>query len=107
MSLLRVQGEQPNLQPDIIFSIGDFGITNVFLMTWLIIGIIVYFIVQSRKFSLKPTKLQTVLEVVYEMIFGLVEQLAGSKKIAKKAFPLVGFAFVLIFFSNFISLPNK
>lgn len=102
---LQVQAEKPPLQPDIIFSIGDWPITNSLLMIWLIMILLIIIFFKIRKFKLNPTgKFQQITEMLYEMMLDFLEQLTGSRKSAIGLFPLIGALFIFIGFSNLIGL---
>lgn len=86
------------IEPEIVFSIGNVGIANSTLMIVLIallflsIGIFVV-----RKFTLIPGRFQSMLEMVYESIVGLVTQIAGDRERAEKIFPII--ATILVYFA--------
>jgi len=97
--------ELTSIQPEIIFSIGNFGIANSTLMILLIACIFLGVgLFSVRKFTLIPGKFQAGLEMVYEQIFGLVEQITGSKKQAEKIFPVIGTILVYFAVANVIAL---
>lgn len=105
MGLFRIEREIPTIGPEIISQIGGFPITNTFLMSWFIIGLILIIsIIFIRRFAMRPTRSQNVIESIYEKIVGLIEQVAGDRELAEKIFPLVGAIFVYIGISNFIGL---
>lgn len=97
--------ELTSIQPEIVFSIGNYGIANSTLMILLIA--IIFFclgIFSIRKFTLIPGKFQAGFEMVYESILGLVVQITGSKKQAEKIFPIIGTILVYFAVSNVIAL---
>lgn len=102
---LQVTADKPPLQPDIIFNIGDWPITNTQLMIWLILIILIIGFFKIKKFQVKPSgKFQHIIEILYEGMFNFLEQLTGNKKRAKTLFPLIGAIFIFIGFSNLIGL---
>ncbi len=86
------------IQPDIVFSIGNFGIANSTLMIifiallFLALGIFVV-----RKFTLIPGSFQSIIEMIYESIVGLVEQITGNRYHAERIFPVI--ATILVYFA--------
>lgn len=96
--------ELTSIHPEIVFSIGNFGIANSTLMILLIAIIFLSIgIFSVRKFALIPGKFQVGFEMVYEQIFGLVEQITGSKKETEKIFPIIGTILVYFAVSNVIA----
>jgi len=93
------------IQPDIIFSIGNFGIANSTLM---ILFIAVLFLALGvfviRKFTLVPTSFQSMIEMVYESMVGLITQIAGNEHHAKKIFPVIAAIMVYFAVANVIGI---
>lgn len=86
------------IQPDIVFSIGNFGVANSTLMIVLLALLFLALgIFGVRKFTLVPTRFQSIIEMVYESIVGLVTQITGSEYHAKKILPVV--ATILVYFA--------
>lgn len=86
------------IEPEIIFSIGNFAIANSTLMILLIAIIFLAFgLFVVRKFTLIPKTSQSLAEMVYEAILGLVQQITGSKYHAEKIFPVI--ATILVYFA--------
>jgi len=93
------------IAPETVFSIGNFGIANSTLMIvfitilFLILGLVVV-----PKFKMIPGKFQSMFEMLYEGIVGLVQQITGSREHAEKIFPII--ATILIYFalSNVIAI---
>lgn len=97
--------ELTSIEPEIVFSIGNFGVANSTLM--ILLMAIIFFLVgifSIRKFTLVPGKFQSGLEMVYELIVGLVKQITGDEKHAKKIFPIIGTILVYFAVANVISL---
>ncbi len=105
MDLIQVVAEKPNISPEIISNIGNFPVSNSLIMTWLIILIlaaICYF--TSKKLKLKPGAGQNVIEILYNGINGLVDQLTGDKRYSKKLFYLIAPLFIFIGLSNILGI---
>lgn len=97
--------ELTSIQPEIVFSIGSFGVANSTLMILLMTIMFLFLgLFSVRKFTLIPGKFQAGFEMVYESIVGLVEQITGDKKQAEKIFPIIGTILVYFSVANVISL---
>lgn len=86
-----------------ITQIGSFPITNTLLDTLLVdvlLIALVYYI--SKNAKLVPTKLQGVIEVVMEMIYGITESVAGKK--TAQIFPYFMTFFLVIILTNWSGL---
>lgn len=105
MNFLRISAEKPPLQPDTIFTIFGWPISNTTLMIWLMLILLIwicYKIVKTSK--LRPTTFQNIAEILYEGMLDLLNQITGSRKHSEKLFPLIGALFIFIGFSNLIGL---
>jgi F-type H+-transporting ATPase subunit a len=81
-------------------------ITNSILTTWIVTAIIILAVLLfSRTIKAKgqPSRLQSLVELVIEGLYGVVESTAGAVK-AKQFFPLVASFFIFILFSNWSGL---
>jgi len=94
-----------SIQPDIVFSIGNFGVANSTLMIVLLIVLFSFVGVVVRTFTLVPsTRFQSFFEMIYESILGLVEQITGSREHSEKIFPVIATILVYFAVANVISL---
>jgi F-type H+-transporting ATPase subunit a len=92
------------LQPDTIFTIGAFPVTNTLLCTWIsIIVLVALFYFGTRRSDLIPSGLQNLMEWAVELLLGLVEGVSGKVK-GKKFFPLVATFFLFILISNLLDV---
>lgn len=91
------------LAPDTLFMIGNFPVTNTFIDTLLvdaiIIGLTVYI---SKKISVLPSFLQTIVELIAEQFYSLTESTAGKYTMA--IFPFVMTFFLFIIIANYSEL---
>ena len=93
------------IQPEIVFEIFGYGIANSTLMIifiallFLILGIFVI-----RKSSIIPGTFQSILEMIYESILGLVGQITGSRNHAEKIFPIIATILVYFALANIIAI---
>ncbi|MDH5442178.1 MAG: F0F1 ATP synthase subunit A [Candidatus Nomurabacteria bacterium] len=93
------------LEPETIFSIAGFPIANTTITIWLITLIfIVLALVVAGTFKLRPTKFQVFIEMIYEQVVGLVDQITNDRYHSKKIFPIIGAIFVYLVVANLISI---
>ena len=86
-----------------IFNIGNFAVTNAFLDTILVDGIIIGLIVTVKKrLSLVPGKLQTIVESLISEFYSITESVAGKN--ALKIFPFFMTFFIFILLANWTGL---
>ncbi|MCI5050937.1 MAG: F0F1 ATP synthase subunit A [Candidatus Pacebacteria bacterium] len=93
------------IQPEIVFEVFGFGIANSTLMILLIaVAFLLLGIFVVSKFTLVPGKFQSMIEMVYESIVGLVEQITGNRDHAKKIFPIIATILVYFALANVIAI---
>lgn len=106
MGFLQIGGDIPKVEPNIIFYIGSFPVSNSFLGTTLVLLLTVlftYFVV--RKFALVPRNhTQTAIEMLYIGMIDLLEQVAGRRDVAEYLTPLILGMFTFIGIANLITL---
>jgi F-type H+-transporting ATPase subunit a len=96
--------QEIKIQPDVIFNINGFQITNTLIGTWLsVIVLIVLFYFGTRQRELIPSGLQNAVEWIVEYLLSLVQGVAGKDK-GRKFFPLVATFFVFILFCNLLDV---
>ncbi len=96
--------QEIKIQPDVIFSINGFPITNTLIGTWIsIIALITLFYFGTRKRELIPSGLQNALEWIVEYLLSLAQSVAGKDK-GRKFFPLVATFFIFILFCNLLDV---
>lgn len=92
-----------SLSPEVITHIGIFPITNTFVHTMLVDGLIfagLYFL--QKKVSIIPNAFQNIVEYVVEGLYSLTESV--SAKHAKQIFPYFMSLFLFILIANWSSL---
>ena len=95
----------PTLAPDVLFHIGGIMITNTMVNVWLALFIFLGVgLMISRKASLRPGKLQNILEYFLEILLGYFDQVTGDRIKTKRFLPLVGSIFFFILLSNWLGL---
>ncbi len=88
-----------------MFEIAGFPVTNTFLMTLLVGGLIlVLFCSGAKKASLLPKNLQNFTELILESILGYIDNITGDREKTKEIFPLAATLFILILCSNLLEL---
>lgn len=106
MGFLQIGGDIPRVEPDIIFNVFGFPISNTFLGITLVLVLVLvfsYFVV--RKFAITPRNhTQTATEMVYEGMEDLLAQVAGRRDVAVFLAPIVLGMFVFIAIANLLSL---
>lgn len=105
MDFLRIQREVTEVAPDVITTVWGVPITNTFLMS---VMIALLFVLLSwmavKRFTLRPSRFQNVVEVLYEQMLDLVEQITANKQLARRIFPLIAALFLYIGVANLIGL---
>jgi F-type H+-transporting ATPase subunit a len=97
--------EQFTVKPLIPIQIGkaDLSYTNsAAFMTLAVIGTFALFWGATRKRTLVPSRLQSISELLYEFVAGMVKDNAGKEGMAY--FPFVFTLFLFILFGNFLGL---
>lgn len=103
---LQIPSEKPALQPETVFHIGDWPITNAMLLLWLMtIILVIIALAIKHKAAIKPSgRFMHIVEIIYGAMYGLVKNLAGGDKYVRAVFPLTGALFIFIGFGNLIGL---
>jgi F-type H+-transporting ATPase subunit a len=105
MDFLRYPRDIATVNPDIVFTIGDFQIANSTLYLVLIatiLGTLSWLL--SRSLAIVPGKTQIVVESIYEWMAGLVGQITRNEKRTEAILPVIGSIFVFIAASNYAGL---
>lgn len=105
MNFLQIERGISGIQPDVVFRIMGFPISNTtMLLSFIALVIFLFSYFKIRKFVWNPSKTQAIFEMLYEGIFGLVNQITGSRKLTETILPLIGTLMVFIGLSNLIGL---
>jgi len=98
-----MQGIHISLKAEKVFEIYGLSITNSTLTTWLVmLFLIIFSLVISRKLSYLPSSLQIVAEMLVGGIYNFFESVTKEK--IKLFFPLLGTLFIFIIFLNWFGL---
>ena len=105
MNFLQIERAISGIQPDIIFRLGNFPISNTtLLLSFIALVIFLFSYFKISKYVWNPSKGQALTEMMYEVILGLVSQITGSRKLAQQILPLIGALIIFIGISNMIGL---
>ena len=86
-----------------IFKLGFFNVTNAFLDTLLVDGLLVgLMVVINKKISLIPGKIQNLIEMAIEALYDITESVAAER--APKIFPYLMSFFLFILLANWSGL---
>ncbi|MBT3817054.1 MAG: F0F1 ATP synthase subunit A [Candidatus Magasanikbacteria bacterium] len=101
----QVAVAQPEVQPEAVFAIGNFVVSNAMMMSVVVTFIFLFLSVGFiRKSKLVPSIFQTMFELLVDGILGLLESIMGNRKGAEKMLPLIGSLFLFVGLSNVIAL---
>lgn len=93
------------VQPDIIFSVGGFPISNSALFSMFIaLMFVVFGLVFVSGFKKIPTRFQSYIEMIYEAIVDLITQITQDRILAKKLLPFVGSILIYFVVANLIGI---
>lgn len=95
---------EPKLEPEVIFSIAGWPITNSIIAAWFTIVVLVgVAFVGTRKMSVVPGRFQSAVEFAVQSLLNFVEGFAGSVN-GRKFFPVVGTIFFFVMFNAYFGL---
>lgn len=92
-----------SLAAETLWRVDGFPITNSFLATWLVMGILILFaILVNKNIQMIPGNLQLIAELVVGGLHDVFETVVG--KHIKMLFPLLASTFIFIIVSNWVGL---
>jgi len=95
--------EEIRVFPEKVFEIGPVDITDTVLVTWLVMALITLVCyLATRRLALSPSRMQEVLEALYEAVQKNVKDVVPIDP--SMVIPVLGTLWVLIGFSNLIGL---
>jgi F-type H+-transporting ATPase subunit a len=101
----QVPSDPAPIQPETLFNIGTWPVTNAMLMGVLVSMIVLFLSLIIRfRTTLLPSRFQAVIEIAVESFFSLTAQILGSKQAGHTLLPLIGTIFVFFGLSNVIGL---
>lgn len=96
-----MDGIHISLAAETIGHIGDFPITNTLITSWIVMALLILFgAVLGKKMSLIPSRMQTLVEWMFEAIHDFIGSTLENRKIAKIVFPVLLTLFLFIAVSN-------
>ncbi len=97
---------KPSFTPEIVARIGDFPITNSFLVTLVISAIIIIGALLLKKGIKdgKPNGFQNMIEMVFEGLLDLVDGVTGNREQTRRFFPLVATIFIFVILINWVEI---
>lgn len=98
-----------SLAPETLFHVGSFPVSNSFFWSIPVFLFLILFpIIFSRRFKLRPGKIQNVIEMIVGGAYEFVETTVGDKKKAQRVFPLVFAMFFFVLFCNLLTfIPGQ
>ncbi len=91
--------------------INFFGLSisnSLFWSLFLSISLMIFFYFFSKKLKAVPTKIQSIIELIFEFMLSLSHATMGNKKNGKKVFPLFFTFFIFILIANlFTNIPGQ
>jgi F-type H+-transporting ATPase subunit a len=88
-----------------MFRLGNFPMTNTFILTLIVsVGLVLFSAVFFGKLSVVPGRVQSAVEAIFEALWKLVVDVAGSESLARKFFPFIATIFFFVLFSNWSGL---
>ncbi|MCK9378971.1 MAG: F0F1 ATP synthase subunit A [Candidatus Moranbacteria bacterium] len=94
-----------SLAPETIFNIGNFPVTNSFIVTFFIsVFIIISSLLLRGRIKLIPKGFQNIVEYVLEALLNLGDSVTQDREQTKKFFPLVATIFIFVILSNWIEI---
>ncbi len=97
---------KPSFTPEIVAQIGNFPITNSFLVTLAISAVIIIgaLLLKRGIKNGKPSGFQNIIEVVFEGLLDLVDGVTGNREQTRRFFPLVATIFIFVILINWIEV---
>jgi F-type H+-transporting ATPase subunit a len=93
-----------SLAAERLFNIGPIPVTNSMVTMFLVmIGLVLFFALATRRMQLVPRGVQNGAEAVVEMLLNLVEGTAG-RRVGRTIFPLIATLFIFILTANYAGL---
>jgi len=105
LDFLQISKNITSVQPDVLFYISGWPVTNSLLMSAIILLLFgALALVVKFSFKVKPGSFQNSIEVLYEGMMNLIKQIMGSEKRAQAVFPLIAALFVYVGVANLLPL---
>ena len=94
-----------SLAPEPVFKIGNFTVTNSLINSWAVVILLIIFgIVLSRKITKIPRGIQNAFEMIIEAALNVMDSVTGSRERSRQFFPLVFTLFIFILINNWLGI---
>lgn len=103
-SILHVHEEIPTIAAPVLGNVGPLTIATSSVTILFITVLVIALCVGISRFRLLPTKFQSLMEVLYEMITAFVTSIIGDKERAKRAVPYVGSLMIYLLIANLLPM---
>lgn len=88
-----------------VFSVGGVPITNTVLMAWLVVILVsIFAFLVGQNLKKIPSKSQAVIEFSIATVLDYIQEVLGSRDMAKRYFPLIMTIFLFILAGNWLGL---
>lgn len=102
--MLQVAGEPLSVSAAVLGNVGGLPITNTMTMAIFDLGFFILLCIIASRFKVNnPGKLQLIIEMIISTITGLIKQVVGNEKTAKRIMPLVATLVLFILVSNLVT----
>ncbi len=97
---------KPSFTPEVVAQIGNFPITNSFLVTLVISAVIIIgaLLLKRGIKNGKPSGFQNIIEMVFEGLLDLVDGVTGNREQTRRFFPLVATIFIFVILINWVEV---
>lgn len=93
------------LSAERLFFVAGYPVTNAIVLSVGVVSFLVMgSIVASRKFALRPSGVQNVIELGVEQFLSLLDSIFGERRRSEKYFPFIATIFVFVLFSNWFGI---
>lgn len=93
-----------HLAPQEVFTAGGFVVTNTLLSAWLTtVVVLLVFGLGSRKAALVPGRMQGVIELLFEALYGFIKGVVGERY-GRRFFPILATMFIFVAFNAWMAL---
>ncbi len=94
-----------SIKAEPIFNIGSFVVTNSYLLSLVMVGILLSLGFWLRKnIGMIPGKLQSLFELFMEEALKMMDAVLGSRRQSERYFPIIATIFLVVMLSNWLGL---
>ncbi len=103
-SFFQIKQHVPGIEAHTLFSVGGFPVKDSSVMIALLTFLFIVLALVVRRFKMVPHGVQGFFEYIYEMAYGLIEGIVGSRARAEKVFPTIGAIMLYIVTANLVPM---